>query len=215
MDPSFLRIVAEVHWAIKIKLKAMHWKNGTIEAGRLFHSEIAAFQVVPFEAKQSKATKTIRDMQLDWLKIGIISENLQMKKMCFNKVHIHALARLIKNNNNEQKMKAEKKITTTRVLCAFKKMLLLLNSTIQLGAKSVHSKRIYLLKQTVCRSLRRTRALSYKNHLLLCLQLKMRMTCMLSSFVRIFSLFSLARNCFYLFFLEWILQHWHWLSANA
>lgn len=115
MDPSFLRIVAEVHWVIKIKLKAMHWKNGTIEAGRFFHhsllrSRIAAFQVVPSEAEQSKATKAIRGMQLDWLKIGIISENLQMKKMCFNKVHIHALARLIKNNNNEQKMKAEKKL---------------------------------------------------------------------------------------------------------
>lgn len=164
-----------------------------------------------FHSKPSKATKAVRDMQLDWLKIGIISENLQMKKMCFNKVHIHALARLIKNNNNEQKMNAEKKITTTRVLCAFKKMLLLLNSTIQLGAKSVHSKRIYLLKQTVCRSLRVARAhfrtkiicfcvCSWKWEWLVCW---------------VHSLFSLARNCFYLFFLEWILQHWHWLSANA
>lgn len=44
----------------------------------------------------------------------------------------------------------------------------------------------------------RTRALSYKNHLLLCLQLKMRMTCMLSSF----SLFSCAK--LFLFVFSWM-----------
>lgn len=155
-------------------------------------------------------------MQLDWLKIGMISDKLQVQKNGFNEMHIHAL---IKNNNN--KKNAEKILQHLCFMFAFLcvKMLLLLNST---HGKIVHSKQIhiYLNKpseyhSSVCAFAQKSSVLNTHHFYYVCNWTWEWewLVCWIRSFS--LSLSSLNWNYFCLLFHEWILQHWHWLSANA